>query len=77
MTRWSVKDLTGQIVKSATQREGADEWEVIELPAIMPSGEPLWPEFWPVDQLEAQRPNSRFPNGQPNINKTQLLKRVH
>ena len=53
MTRWSVKDLTGQIVKSATQREGADEWEVIELPAIMPSGEPLWPEFWPVDQLEA------------------------
>ena len=53
MTRWSVRDLTGQIVKSATQRDGADEWEVIELPAIMPSGEPLWPEFWPTDQLEA------------------------
>lgn len=53
MTRWSTRDLTGQIVKSATQREGADEWEVIELPAIMPSGDPLWPEFWPVDQLEA------------------------
>ena len=41
MTRWSIRDLTGQIVKSATQREGADEWEVIELPAIMPSGDPL------------------------------------
>ena len=40
-------------MKSATQREGADEWEVIELPAIMPSGDPLWPEFWPADQLEA------------------------
>ena len=53
MTRWSVRDLTGQIIKSATQREGADEWEVIELPAIMPSGDPLWPEFWPIDQLEA------------------------
>ena len=53
MTRWSVRDLTGQIVKSATQREGADEWEVIELPAIMPSGDPLWPEFWPLEQLEA------------------------
>tara|TARA_B100001057_G_scaffold203448_2_gene204189 strand:- start:7659 stop:9167 length:1509 start_codon:yes stop_codon:yes gene_type:complete len=53
MTRWSTRDLTGQIVKSATQRHGADEWEVIELPAIMPSGDPLWPEFWPVDQLEA------------------------
>jgi len=53
MTRWSVRDLTGQIIKSATQREGADEWEVIELPAIMPSGAPLWPEFWPIEQLEA------------------------
>lgn len=53
MTRWSVRDLTGQIMKSATQREGADEWEVIELPAILPSGDPLWPEFWPSDQLEA------------------------
>ena len=53
MTRWSVRDLTGQIIKSATQREGADEWEVIELPAILPSDEPLWPEFWPLDQLQA------------------------
>ena len=53
MTRWSVRDLTGQIIKSATQREGADEWEVIELPALMPSGDPLWPEFWPKDQLES------------------------
>jgi predicted phage terminase large subunit-like protein len=53
MTRWSVRDLTGQIIKSATQRHGADDWEIIELPAIMPSGDPLWPEFWPIDQLEA------------------------
>jgi predicted phage terminase large subunit-like protein len=53
MTRWSVRDLTGQIIKSATQRDGADEWEVIEFPAIMPSGDPLWPEFWPKEQLES------------------------
>lgn len=53
MTRWSVRDLTGQIVKSSTQREGVDEWEVIELPAIMPSGDPLWPQFWPLEQLES------------------------
>ena len=53
MTRWSTKDLTGQIIKSSIQREGADEWEVIELPAIMPSGKPLWPEFWPMEQLES------------------------
>jgi predicted phage terminase large subunit-like protein len=53
MTRWSTRDLTGQIVKSSVQREGADEWEVIELPAVMPSGDPLWPEFWPIEQLDS------------------------
>ena len=53
MTRWSKKDLTGQILKSSIQRGGSDEWEVIELPAILPSGKPLWPGFWPIDQLEA------------------------
>tara|TARA_R100001224_G_scaffold84461_1_gene53702 strand:+ start:592 stop:2100 length:1509 start_codon:yes stop_codon:yes gene_type:complete len=55
MTRWSTRDLTGKIIKSVTQKEGVDDWEVIELPAIMPSGEPLWPEFWPMDQLESLR----------------------
>ena len=53
MTRWSKKDLTGQIIKSSVERGGSDEWEVIELPAILPSGSPLWPGFWPIDQLEA------------------------
>jgi predicted phage terminase large subunit-like protein len=52
MTRWSKKDLTGQIVKSASKREG-DDWEVIEFPALMPSGKPLWPEFWSQEELEA------------------------
>ena len=55
MTRWSTRDLTGKIIKSVTQREGVDDWEIIELPAIMPSGDPLWPEFWPLDQLAALR----------------------
>ena len=53
MTRWSKRDLTGQIIKSATQKEGANEWEVIELPAITPSGNALWPEFWELSELEA------------------------
>ena len=55
MTRWSTRDLTGKFIKSVTQKEGVDDWEVIELPAIMPSGDPLWPEFWPLDQLESLR----------------------
>jgi predicted phage terminase large subunit-like protein len=62
MTRWSKKDLTGQVVKSALQRSG-EEWEVIEFPAIMPSGKPLWPEFWSLKELEALRtelPNAKW-----------------
>jgi predicted phage terminase large subunit-like protein len=53
MTRWSKKDLTGNIIKASVERGGADEWEVIEFPAILPSGKSLWPGFWPLDQLEA------------------------
>ena len=30
-----------------------DEWEVIEFPAILPSGNPLWPEFWSLKELSA------------------------
>jgi predicted phage terminase large subunit-like protein len=54
MTRWSKKDLTGQVVKSAMQRSG-EEWEVIEFPAILPSGNPLWPQFWSLPELTALR----------------------
>jgi len=53
MTRWSKRDLTGQILKSMSDRAGIDEWEVIELPAIMPSGKPLWGEFWKLEELES------------------------
>ena len=59
MTRWAKRDLTGQVLKAAAQR-GGEEWEVIEFPAILPSGNPLWPEFWPLEELEALR--SELPN---------------
>jgi predicted phage terminase large subunit-like protein len=62
MTRWSKKDLTGQVLKSAAQR-GGEEWEVIEFPAILPSDSPLWPEFWSMKELSALReelPNSKW-----------------
>lgn len=51
MTRWSKRDLTGQLIKQMSQNEGTDQWEVIEFPAIMPSGQPLWPEYWSLDDL--------------------------
>ena len=62
MTRWAQRDLTGQVLKAATNR-GGEQWEVIEFPAIMPSGKPLWPEFWSLGELEALRtelPNSKW-----------------
>ncbi|MGC4008835.1 MAG: phage terminase large subunit [Pseudomonas sp.] len=55
MTRWSKRDLTGQILKKAVERRGTDEWRVIELPAMLPSGVPLWPEFWPIGELMATK----------------------
>jgi predicted phage terminase large subunit-like protein len=59
-TRWSKKDLTGQILKNSVQRSG-EEWEVIEFPALLPSGNPLWPEFWPIEELEVLK--NELPNG--------------
>ena len=62
MTRWGKRDLTGQVIKAEGQR-GGEEWEVIEFPAILPSGQPLWPEFWPMGELEALRlelPNQKW-----------------
>lgn len=64
MTRWSKRDLTGQIIKAAAQRNNTDEWEVVEFPAIMPSGKPLWPEFWPLKELEALREELPAPKWQ-------------
>jgi len=62
MTRWSKKDLTGQVLKAAAQRSG-EEWEVIDFPAIMPSGKPLWPQFWSLKELSALKeelPNAKW-----------------
>ena len=53
MTRWHQRDLAGQILKASHQRHGSDEWEVIQLPAILPSGNSLWPEFWSMQELES------------------------
>jgi predicted phage terminase large subunit-like protein len=62
MTRWGKRDLTGRILQGVVERDGED-WEVIDFPAILPSGNPLWPEFWPLPELEALRnelPSSKW-----------------
>ena len=51
MTRWNTKDLTGALLKAQGETK-ADKWELIEFPAIMPSGKPVWPQFWKLEELE-------------------------
>jgi len=67
MTRWHMRDLTGKIIKTATQREGMDEWEVIEFPAVFNENQSdekaLWPQFWSLNELVALRselPSSKW-----------------
>ncbi len=54
MTRWSTKDLTGKLMQAMTDDSG-DVWDVVELPAILPSGKPVWPEYWDIKELEKTR----------------------
>ena len=51
MTRWSLKDLTGKLLRAQGSDVMSDQWEVVEFPAILPSGNVLWPQFWKKDEL--------------------------
>tara|TARA_R100000322_G_scaffold119193_1_gene77093 strand:- start:870 stop:2423 length:1554 start_codon:yes stop_codon:yes gene_type:complete len=59
-TRWHMDDLTGRVTKDMMQNERADQYEVVEFPAILDiddeeTGEmiqkPLWPEFFDLEAL--------------------------
>jgi predicted phage terminase large subunit-like protein len=45
-TRWHEDDLAGRILE-----QEADQWKVLELPAINAAGEALWPEWYDVGAL--------------------------
>ena len=51
MTRWSTKDLTGQLMKAQSDVK-ADQWDVIEFPAIL-EDKPIWPQYWKLEELES------------------------
>ena len=53
-TRWRTDDLTGRLLRMQGQPR-SDHWEVLEFPAILPSGRPLWPEYWNLMELEKVR----------------------
>lgn len=80
MTRWGTKDLTARLLKQQGSPK-ADQWEVIEFPAILPSGKPLWPGFWTLEELNAvkaslsvQKWNAMYQQ-QPTNDEGAILKR--
>lgn len=82
MTRWSLRDLTGQLLKKQMAEATGDKWEVVELPAILPSGKQLF-EYWPLEELLATKasiPISKW-NAQyqqkPTAEEGALIKREH
>jgi predicted phage terminase large subunit-like protein len=56
MTRWGLLDLTGQLLKQYIESDDDSErWELVQLPAILPDGESLFPQFWDVAELKRTR----------------------
>ena len=81
MTRWSDKDLTGQLIRAQGRERDADQWEVVELPALLPSGKACWPQYWPTKDLEAVKAsipvakwNAQYQQN-PTGDETAILKR--
>lgn len=66
MTRWHDDDLAGRLLKLAASSPTADQWTVIELPALAEEGdqlgravgEPLWPQKYALEEYEAIRDNT-------------------
>ena len=62
MTRWSVKDLTGKLLEAQAKDPAADQWEVVEFPAII-NDKPMWGNFWSMEGLlgvKASIPTSKW-----------------
>ena len=59
MTRWGTSDLTGKLLDYSMRNPGSDQWDLIELPAILHEGTPqersLWPEQWPLEILQVKK----------------------
>ena len=81
MTRWSDKDLTAQLTRSMARDPLADQWEIVEFPMELPSGEPCWPEYWGKEDLIAVKAsipvakwNAQYQQN-PTGDETSILKR--
>ncbi len=81
MTRWGKKDLTGRLLAAQGSDIMSDQWEVVEFPAILPSDNPLWPEFWEKDALlgiKASLPVAKWSaqwQQEPTVSEAAIIKR--
>lgn len=63
LTRWHEDDLAGRLLQAAKDDPGADQWTVLNLPALAEDNDPmgrapgdaLWPEQYGREALEATR----------------------
>lgn len=59
MTRWDLLDMVGQVIRAANSSPDADQWYVLNLPALAEEddplgrepGEALWPAWYPREAL--------------------------
>ena len=51
-TRWHMDDLAGRLLER--MKEGGEQWEILELPAILDKEEKhsLWPEKFPIEEMK-------------------------
>ena len=87
MTRWNHDDLVGRLIRQSQVVQGADQWEILHMPAIDEDSHALWPERYPIDTLlsikysttgEAGAGSRAFESlyqGNPTIAEGQLFKR--
>ena len=76
-TRWREDDLIGRVLKEHAHQN----WRVVNYPAILPNGEALWPEFWPLEVLldiketSSTRDWEAVYQGRPTADEGGILKR--
>lgn len=82
-TRWGKKDPIGRALAWAQDNEESLPWNEVRFPAILPSGNSLWPEQWSVEALLQKKAGMRpdFWNAQymqdPTAEEGAILKREY
>ena len=81
MTRWQRDDLAGKLLADAKRDSEADRWEVLHFKAINGQNEALWPDKYPVSELEQTRASigsrafTALYQGEPSIAEGNIFKR--